>query len=109
MLAFNRNWVFAIAALGWCKLLTGAIEEAMRLYEQAMRLSPRDPYIANWYYGIGLAHLLQSRIDDAIVWYEKARHAAPSLQADLRLHLAAAYGLKGETERAAPNSPKHRD
>jgi hypothetical protein len=45
-------------------------------------------------------HLLQSRTDEAIVWYEKARNAAPA-QPYIRAWLASAYALKGETERAA--------
>jgi TolB-like protein len=45
VLAFNRNWVYAIANLGWCKFQTGSVEEAVRLHEQAIRLSPRDPRI----------------------------------------------------------------
>jgi len=45
-------------------------------------------------------HLLQSRTADAIPWLEKASTANPSL---LVVHaaLASAYGLEGETERAA--------
>jgi TolB-like protein/Flp pilus assembly protein TadD len=99
-IASNRNWAFAISALGTCKYLTGSIEEAIRLVEQAIRLSPRDPSIALWYSGNGSAHLLQSRVDEAIVWYERARSANPRL-AYVHGRLAAAYALKGETERAA--------
>jgi TolB-like protein len=43
VIAFNRNWADAISSLGHCKLLTGSIEEAIPLMEQAIRLSPRDP------------------------------------------------------------------
>ena len=45
-------------------------------------------------------HLLQSRTDEAIVWLEKARSANPGLPF-AHAYLASAYGLKGETERAA--------
>ena len=45
-------------------------------------------------------HLLQSRIDEAIVWLDKARTANPEHPAP-RIRLASAYGLKGEAERAA--------
>jgi hypothetical protein len=48
---------------------------------------------------IGTGHLLQSRIDDAIVWLEKARSDLPAA-VDVRSRLAAAYALRGETERA---------
>ena len=48
---------------------------------------------------IGTTHLLQSRTDEAIAWLEKARTANPA-HPGVRRTLAAAYGLKGETERA---------
>ena len=76
-IALNRNWVRALAALGQCKFLTGSIEEAIPLMEQAIRLSPRDPRIGIWYCRIGIVHLLQSRTDEAILWLEKARSANP--------------------------------
>jgi TolB-like protein/Tfp pilus assembly protein PilF len=78
-IALNRNWPLAIASLGWCKFLTGSIEEAIPLHEQAIRLSPRDHLIGIWYQRIGFAHLLQSRTDEAIAWLEKARSANPTL------------------------------
>ena len=56
-IALNRNWVLVIAALGWCKFLTGSIDEALLLHQQAIRLSPRDPGIGNWYDRIGRIHL----------------------------------------------------
>jgi tetratricopeptide (TPR) repeat protein len=99
VIAVNRNSATAIYALSHCKLLTGSIEEAIPLIEQAIRLSPRDPFIANWYGGIGRVHLVQSRIDEAIPWFEKARNANPSL-VSARAFLAATYALKNETERA---------
>ena len=45
-------------------------------------------------------HLLQSRTDEAIVWFEKARSAMPTAPIH-RSCLVAAYALRGETERAA--------
>jgi TolB-like protein len=53
VLALNRNWVQAIAALGYCKFVTGSIEEAIPAQERAIRLSPRDPEIWLYYYWIG--------------------------------------------------------
>jgi adenylate cyclase len=99
-IALNRNWVFAHAALGACKLSTGSIDEAIPLIERAIRLSPRDPYIGNWYWQIGMVHLLQSHIDEAILWLEKARSANSGLSV-VHACLASAYALKAETERAA--------
>ena len=99
-LALNRNWVSAYANIGQCKLFTGSIGEAMSLLQQTVRLSPRDPQIGNYYNRLGLAHLLQSRIDEAVVLFEKACNQNP-VHPQFRGGLAAAYALKGETKRAA--------
>jgi adenylate cyclase len=99
-LALDHNWTRAFTNLGWCKLYTGSIEEVTPLVEQAIRLSPRDPDIGVCYYLIGTVHLLQSHTDEAIVWFEKARSALPTLSFP-RSRLASAYALRGETQRAA--------
>ena len=99
-LALDQNSVYALTGLGWSKLATGSLDEVTPLLEQAIRLSPRDPDIGYCYSLIGAAHLLQSHIDDAIVWLEKARSASPAVPFD-RSRLAAAYALRGETGRAA--------
>jgi TolB-like protein len=99
VIAFDRNWVRAYPLLAYCKLLTGSIEEAIPLTEQAIRLSPRDPVIGVWYMRISQVHLLQSRIDEAVIWIEKARRAMPAhpnVRPMLRLPMAVR-----ETERAA--------
>jgi TolB-like protein/class 3 adenylate cyclase/Tfp pilus assembly protein PilF len=101
VLAVDRNAVSAVSGLGYCKFLTGGSDaEAIELHEQAIRLSPRDPSIAFRYATLGLVHLFQSRIDEAIPWLEKARRA-DSKNANPRYGLACAYGLKGELDRAA--------
>jgi TolB-like protein/Flp pilus assembly protein TadD len=100
LLAFNRNWVPAIVSLGICKMWTGSIEDTIPLLEHAIRLSPRDPYIAYWHEWIGRVHLLQSQIDEAIVWLEKARSANPESALRHSL-LASAYALKGDMQRAS--------
>jgi len=100
VIAFNRNHVNALAAIAWCKLYTGSIEEVIPLLEQALRLSPRDPNIGAWYNRIGLVHLARSRIEEAILWFEKACSTNPA-QSSVHAYLAACYALNGETERAA--------
>jgi TolB-like protein/class 3 adenylate cyclase/Tfp pilus assembly protein PilF len=98
--AFNRNWADAYSHLGWCKFMTGLIKELIAAQERAIRLSPHDPQIGLFYGSIGHAHLLQSRNDEAIIWYEKARNANPA-HAAVRTFLASAYALEGKIERAA--------
>ena len=100
VLASNPNDAHALHVLADCKLLTGSIEEVIPLEEQAIRLSPCDPLIGWLYLRIGHAHLLQSRIGEAIRWLERGRRAIPKLPF-VHLLLASACALKGETERAA--------
>ena len=99
-LSYNPNWVHALHALARSKFFTGSIEDVIPLEEQAIRLSPRDAGIGGWYRQIGLVHLVQSRTNEAVVWLEKARNAAPA-HPNIRAHLASAYALAGDTERAA--------
>jgi adenylate cyclase len=99
-LASNPNFVAALNGLGWCKLFAGSIDEVIPLVEQALRRSPRDPGISAWHFLIGTVHLLQSRTDQAIVWLEKARSAAPA-KPFIHINLAAAYALSGDLGRAA--------
>ena len=100
VISLNRNWAHAYSHLGWCRFMSGLIEELIPAQEQAIRLSPRDPQIGLFYSRIGRAHLLQSRIDEAITWCEKARNATPAA-AIFRSFLASAYALKGDIKRAA--------
>jgi tetratricopeptide (TPR) repeat protein len=99
-LELNHNSAYALNSLGWCKLYSGSIDEAIPLVEQAIRLSPRDPVIASFDNMIGTAYLVHSHTDEAILWFEKARKASPGVPL-IRSRLAAAYALRGETERAA--------
>jgi TolB-like protein/class 3 adenylate cyclase len=99
-LAADRNNPNTLLGLSMCKFLTGGSDqEAIALTEQAIRLSPRDPAMWWWYTWIGFVHLLQSRTDEAISWLKKGRSAQPKADPP-HWFLAAAYGLKGELERA---------
>jgi len=96
VLASNRNSSLALLNIGRCRFLTGSLDEAIPLMEQAIRLSPRDPAIGAWHSSIGQVHLLQSRIGEAILWHEKARSADPG-RPQPHAWLASAYALRGET------------
>jgi adenylate cyclase len=99
-LAADRNNPQTLIHLSTCKYSTGGSDqEAIALTEQAIRLSPRDPMMWSWYTWIGYVHLLQSRVDEAIAWLEKGRSAQPGAH-NPYFALAAAYGFKGERERA---------
>jgi TolB-like protein/class 3 adenylate cyclase len=108
VIAYSHNSVGALSAIADCKLHTGPIVEVIPLQKQVLRLSPRDPLISNMYGRIGFAYLLQSQIDEAILWLEKARDANP-VHYGSHSSLAAAYGLKGETGRAAAELAEARE
>jgi TolB-like protein len=100
VLAANRNVLAAIGNIGRCKIYLGLLDDGVALEEQAIRLSPRDPFLSVWYFRIGQARLLQSRVDEAIGWLEKA-HNENSTLPFVDSWLAAAYGLKGDLPRAS--------
>ena len=97
----------ALANLGRCKTYIGLVDDAISAQENAIRLSPRDPNRFNWYFRIGEAHLLQSRVDHAIDWLEKARSGTPALWY-VHAWLAAAYAQKGNLEHARANFAQQR-
>lgn len=99
MLASIRNHAGAMFQIATCKVSLGFSEEAIPLLQRAIRLNPGEPNIYLYYQRLGQAHLLQSRIDEAIVWLEKARGVHPGIQF-VHANLAAAYGLKGDIEHA---------
>jgi tetratricopeptide (TPR) repeat protein len=98
-IALDHSRAPAYAHIGWCKFLTGAPGEVIPYFEQAIRLSPHEPGIAPWYGRIGVIYLLQSRTDEAIGWLEKANSENARLPF-VHAYLAAAYALKGDTDRA---------
>lgn len=99
-LALNPNWAHAYSHLGWCRFMTGEIDALIPAQERAIRLSPRDPQIGLLYSRVGCGHHLEGRLAEAIVWFEKARTAAPG-HPQFRAFLASAYALAGDPERAA--------
>ena len=98
--ASDRNWLSALNGIAYCKFYTGSLNEVIPLMEQAIRLSPRDPQIGLFYHQIGRVHLLQSRVELAIPWLERARNAIPEATY-VHAMLTSAHALKGDSERAA--------
>ncbi len=98
-ISLDRSRAPAYARLGWCKFLTGEVDEAIPYFEDAIHLGPHEPNIAPWYGRMGVIHLLQSHTNEAIASLEKANSENSGL-AFVHAYLAAAYALKGEIERA---------
>jgi TolB-like protein len=64
-LASNPNWLNSLHFLAACKMMTGSMEDAISLEQQAIRLGPRDPYVGHFYLRSGQAHLLLAHTDEA--------------------------------------------
>lgn len=102
-IALDRNSAPSYAWLGWCKFLAGEVDQTIPLQMQAIRLSPHDRAIAAWYGRIGMVHLLQGRMQDAILWLDKARSAYAQQNREpvyVYAWLASAHALSGDIERA---------
>jgi TolB-like protein/class 3 adenylate cyclase/Tfp pilus assembly protein PilF len=98
-ISLDRSRAPAYARVGFCKFLTGSVDDAIPYFEQAIHLSPHEPAIAPWYGRMGVIYLLRSRTDEAIGWLEKANSENARL-AFVHAYLAAGYALKGDTDRA---------
>jgi adenylate cyclase len=98
-IALDPSRVPAYAHVGWCKFLTGSVDKALPYFERVIRLSPSGPGIAPWYGRMGVMQLLESHIDEAVLSLERAKSENARLPF-VHAYLAAAYALKGQTERA---------
>ena len=95
----DPNNAIAYGQLGVTLIYLGEPAAAIPLEEKRIRLNPNDPNIALAYWSIGLAHLLQDHLDEAIDWLTKARAANPRVYY-FYLDLAAAQALKGDLDGA---------
>ena len=98
-IALDPSRAPAYAHIGWCKFLTGSADEAIPYFERAIRLSPYGPGIAPWYGRMGVIQLLEGRTDEAITSLQRSSSENARLPF-VHAYLAAAYALKGQTQRA---------
>jgi adenylate cyclase len=91
----DPNNAAAIGQLGVTLIYLGDPAAAIPLEEKRIALNPNDPNVALAYWSLGLAHLLQNQIPQAIDWLTKARAANPRIYY-IDLDLAAALALNGD-------------
>jgi tetratricopeptide (TPR) repeat protein len=98
-IALDGNSVIALRWLAVTLAMLGEPEAEIPHLEKAIRLSPRDPDVANNYRALAECHLLLGHVDQAIDLLRRARAANPRWYA-IPLGLAGALGLKGELDEA---------
>jgi adenylate cyclase len=99
-LLLNPNSSLAQALSGWIRLFLSDAEGAIARFQEALRLSPFDPFTAgSSKAGIAYAHLFTGRAAEAIIWARQATEEVPTFIGG-HLGLVAALALAGRVEEA---------
>jgi len=98
-IGLDPNNADALRQLAITLLFLGEPEAAIPNLERAIRLNPRDPNLAAYYWPLGQCHLLLGQVDEAIAFLRKACASWP-WEYFLHLNLAGALGLKGDLDEA---------
>ena len=96
--ALNPNSFNAWGSRGWVYKTGGLLEEAVRSFERAIRMSPVDPALHQVFTGMGTALIELGRFDEAIVAGKKALRQNPSYSAAYRCLVSAFTHLGRDAE-----------
>jgi adenylate cyclase len=102
VIKIGHGWPVAYARTGLLNALLGRPAETIPLVQRAIRLSPLDPNLGEWYLDIGIALFMMDQLGEAIGWLRRSTEANPNLGV-YHYVLAAACCLNGcdEDARAA--------
>ena len=78
-LSLDPNHAWAWMRKGFGRVYLGDPENALTAFENAARLSPRDPFAFNVHLGMGLAHFAANRPREAIRFAQQALAERPGL------------------------------
>ncbi len=96
----DPNAAWAWCRLGWVENYSDHPERAIEHFERALRLSPLDPMNFNNYVGMGCAHEIAERYDEALALYRRALQERP--HADwLYRHIVSSLAGAGRLAEAA--------
>jgi len=98
-LALDRNLAGAHALIGQCKLFMGRSEETEAHVQEALRLSPRDPWVYTWLVIVGLAKSVLGRPEEAVYWLRRSMESNRNYPL-CHFILAAASANLGRVEEA---------
>jgi adenylate cyclase len=99
VIELGHSWPIAYARMGILNAMLGRPEETFPLVEKAIRLSPHDSNLGEWYLSIGIAWFMMNQLEEAIVWLRRSTEANPELGINYSA-LASACSLAGRNEEA---------
>jgi tetratricopeptide (TPR) repeat protein len=99
-ISLDRNLASAHGLAGLIKIFQGRAEETEQHEREAIRLSPRDPNLREWYFFMGIADLYLGRLDQAVRRLRKSVEINSEYELT-HFYLAAALALSGRQEEAA--------
>jgi adenylate cyclase len=92
-LALDPNSAMAWNRSGWVNHYFMRPEVAIEQFQRAMRLSPFDPMNFNCLFGIGCAHWVAGRYDEALFWTRKGSLEHPPMVSIARMMAACLVRL----------------
>jgi TolB-like protein/class 3 adenylate cyclase len=99
VIELGHSWPMAYARMGILNALLGRPEETFPLVEKAIRLSPYDSDLGEWYLSIGVARFMMDQLEEAIIWLRRSTEANTELGINYSV-LASACVLAGRNEEA---------
>lgn len=97
--ALNSNMGIAYCGMGDALAYSGRLVDAIPCFEEALRLSPNDPWRWAFFSYGALAFILDGRPEQAVDWAQKAL-MVPNCQYWAQAHLASALGYVGRVAEA---------
>jgi adenylate cyclase len=97
--ALNPNSFLVVNGRGQVYRMAGLLDEAVRTFERAIRMSPVDPLLPHCFGGMGFALIELRRFDEAIVVGKKAQRHNPTF-AGAYYCLASAFAHLGRDAEA---------
>jgi tetratricopeptide (TPR) repeat protein len=99
-LSLDPAMVIAFVGLGYDNLYLGQFEKGLEYLDKAIRLSPHDPNVGNWYNGQATGYFALKQYDQTIELARRAIATSPRAYPWAHLNLIAALALAGHEAEA---------
>jgi TolB-like protein len=99
VLALDRNSAMAHSVIGFAKYLLGRGSEIEAHINEAVRLSPRDPYVHRWFIWVGVAKVAIKAEAEAVAWLRRGLESNRNYSL-AHFHLGAVLARLGQMDEA---------